>query len=64
MRVVRDQLRPGAAQGMRKGGRVEAREQTNRQLEGQGAEGDEEKKEEVLEDEWLGMQDRGVGRRR
>lgn len=59
--VVRDQRSPRPAQGSREGRRVEAREQADGQVEGEGAERDEEEEEEVLQDQRLGLQDRGVG---
>lgn len=63
MRVVRYQVRVPEAKGGWEFGRVETREQADREMEGEGGEGDKEKEEEILEDEGLGLQDCGVGRR-
>lgn len=71
MRVVGDQRAQGAqetrdeaAQRRRQGkgwdGRWMRAQQSDRDVEGERAEGDEEEEEEVLEDERLGGEERGV----
>lgn len=63
MGVVRYEFGPPGAQRWREGGGVERGEETDGDVEGEGAEGDEKEEEEVLQDEGLSLEDCRVGGR-
>lgn len=64
VRVVWYKVRVPGAQDGREFSWVEAGEEADWQVEGQGTESDEEQKEEVLEDEGLCLEDDSIGGRR